>query len=175
MKSSNNFQRSSVEGAANYNSFSCNSIEMNAKQSRLTANKCYNNGDVVTLLIRWSVPMFNVLKPAEIVGNEVKTFTARTTNNHHSLVVCQLRESLWRTSLAYFACVHDTELAHSSRTGYFCFWYVTCSRYTAVAFTTVTVAFTTVYSAKSNNKTDGQNSRHFLWLSRELAPNLNMT
>jgi len=45
---------------------------------------------MITLIKRSSVPVFDMLEPAKVVGNKVKTLAARTAYNHDSLVVGEL-------------------------------------------------------------------------------------
>lgn len=59
--------------------------------------------------LQW-LPMFKVLEPAKVVGNQMEALTSRTSDDDDSLFVGTLREQLWWSRTAHLTGEDDTEL-----------------------------------------------------------------
>lgn len=62
-----------------------------------------------TYSLQW-LPMFKVLEPAKVVGNQMEAITSRTAHDDDSLFVRMLREHLWWSSVAHLTREDDTKL-----------------------------------------------------------------
>jgi len=58
----------------------------------------------------FSVPVLEVLEPAKVVCNQMKTITPRTTDDHDALLIRLLREEFRRSGTADLAGEDDTAL-----------------------------------------------------------------